>query len=179
PSTAGITQLPGTKIYDTEDLKQRRLSTVIKLGDHGTSEDEALMYTISGLQASYKFYKNVFHRESIDGKRMELRASIHFSAGFDNAFWCGDRNHFVFGDGGHLNNPPPFVCFSNHIINFSLDTIGHEFSHGVIQYTARLGQEQLRRNDFAAYSEAITLAEHISDCFGIMVKHYAEHDNVG
>jgi Zn-dependent metalloprotease len=54
----------------------------------------------------------------------------------------------------------------------SLDVIGHEITHGVVQYTAALGMPQRPAKDKAAEAEAGTLNEHIADCFGIMIKHW-------
>ena len=58
-----------------------------------------------------------------------------------------------------------FAVLSNWLDNYDLDTIGHELTHGVVQYTAALGDTQWDNKQWVAYSEAGTLNEHIADCF--------------
>ncbi|MCJ1453801.1 Translation initiation factor 3 subunit b [Mycoblastus sanguinarius] len=121
---------------------------------------------------------------------MEIRASIHLARGFDNAFWDSYKECMIFGDGGRfdgrgwlmtseeeLNDPQNFKergfgYLSKWLDNYDLDTIGHELTHGVVKYTAGLGDKQGSSEQWAAYSEAGTLNEHIADCFGIMLKHF-------
>lgn len=58
------------------------------------------------------------------------------------------------------------------MINYDIDTIGHELTHGVIMFTANLGDKL----SGAEYNEAGTLNEHIADCFGMMIKHWVNKD---
>jgi Zn-dependent metalloprotease len=55
--------------------------------------DEA--YDAIGL--SYRFFKDVFGRNSIDGKGMPIDAVVHYGKNYPNAFWNGRQ--IIFGDG--------------------------------------------------------------------------------
>jgi Zn-dependent metalloprotease len=52
----------------------------------------------------------------------------------------------------------------------ALDAIGHEFTHGVVQYTAEL-------NTVSHSSESYALAESFCDIFGKMIEWWADSDN--
>nr|WP_145405349.1 M4 family metallopeptidase [Paenibacillus xylanexedens] len=89
--------------------------------------------------ATYDFYKNKFNRNGIDGNGLLIRSTVHYGSNYNNAFWNGAQ--IVFGDGdGSL-----FRSFSA-----DLDVVGHELTHGVIEYTADLEY----RNEPGALNEA-------------------------
>ena len=94
---------------------------------------------------------DVFGRESIDDENMPLRGIVHFGEEYDNAFWDGRR--MVFGDGdGEL-----FVSFTK-----SLDVIGHELGHGVIEDEAGLEY----------WGQSGALNESLADVWGVLVKQH-------
>jgi len=104
-----------------------------------------------GLGATYDFYKEVFNRDSIDGRGMRLIASVHFDRDYDNAFW--NSQQMVFGDGDN-------VIFSR--FTRSLDVIGHELTHGVTEHTANLRY----------HKQPGALNESMSDVFGSLIKQF-------
>ena len=115
------------------------------------TKDPAVNEAYDGLGATYKFYWDVFRRDSIDGAGMALHGLVHFGSKYNNAFWDGEE--MVFGDGDG-------VLFTR--FTASLDVIGHELTHGVTQYEANL-----------VYSgQSGALNESISDVFGSLVKQY-------
>jgi Zn-dependent metalloprotease len=82
---------------------------------------------------------------------MRLDSSVHYGENYDNAFWNGRQ--MVYGDGdGEL-----FRRFTR-----SLDVIGHELAHGIIQCEA-----DLRYQD-----QPGALNESYADVFGSLVKQY-------
>jgi Zn-dependent metalloprotease len=106
---------------------------------------------------SWQFYHDIFGRESVDGHGRTLVSSVHFSQGYDNAFWNGQQ--MVYGDGdGQI-----FQNFTN-----SLDVIAHELTHGVTQFTAQLPYQ----------GQSGALNESMSDVFGSMVKQWAKGQTV-
>ena len=125
-------------------------SLVRKEGGAAT-DDEAVNEAYDGLGATYKFYQDVFERDSIDDHGMALNAYVHFAQGFNNAFWDGAE--MVFGDGDGI----VFVRFTK-----SLDVIGHELTHGVTEHTAALEY----------HTQAGALNESMSDVFGSLIKQY-------
>jgi len=113
------------------------------------STDIAVEEADAGAKATADFYESIFGRSSVDGRGKTLVSTVHYSHRFDNAFWDGAQ--MVYGDGdGTL-----FERFTK-----CVDVIGHELTHGVTQYTARL----------VYHNQAGALNESISDVFGTMVK---------
>src|SRR5689334_17047046 len=144
--------LPGEHrfVFDAHGLVRLPGRLVLREGD-GRSTDRAANQAFAGLGATYDLFAKVYERDSIDGHGMQLRASIHYSTDYDNAFW--DGTEMVFGDGDG-------IVF--HDFTASLDVIGHELTHGVTQFTSNL--------DYAGQAGA--LDESFSDVFGSLVKQY-------
>lgn len=117
------------------------------------SDDDAVNDAYDGADRVYDFFNDVFGRDSIDGKGMDLVSTVHYGVGFDNAFWDGVQ--MVYGDGsGHL--------FATGALTKAIDVIAHEMTHGVIQHTAGLEYG----DDPGALNESI------ADVFGSLVKQY-------
>ena len=119
--------------------------------------DPAVNQAFDNAGASWKFYKDIFNRESVDNGGKTLVSSVHFSQGYDNAFWNGQQ--MVYGDGdGKI-----FKSFTN-----AIDVIAHELTHGVTQFTAQLPY----------HGQSGALNESISDVFGSMVKQWSKGQTV-
>jgi Zn-dependent metalloprotease len=138
-------------IYDAENTENLPGKLVRQEGGPakgGKTVTEA--YDYSG--STYKFYKEIFDRNSIDTRGMRLDSTVHYGEDYNNAFWNGTQ--MVYGDGdGEI-----FERFTK-----SIDVIGHELTHGVTQYEAALEYE----------GQAGALNESFSDVFGSLVKQYA------
>jgi Zn-dependent metalloprotease len=138
-------------IFDAENKESLPGSLVRHEGGRskgGKTVSEA--YDYSG--STYKFYKAIFDRNSIDTRGMKLDSSVHYGEDYNNAFWNGTQ--MVYGDGdGEI-----FQRFTKNI-----DIVGHELTHGVTQYEAALEYE----------GQAGALNESFSDVFGSLVKQYA------
>ena len=119
--------------------------------DDGPTGDAAVDEAFDGLGATCDFWQNVFSRDSIDNENMPLRGIVHFGEEYPNAFWDGRR--MVFGDG----DDEIFLRFTK-----SLDVIGHELGHGVIEDEAGLEY----------WGQSGALNEHFADVGGVMVKQY-------
>jgi Zn-dependent metalloprotease len=93
--------------------------------------------------------KTEHNRNSLNGQGMTLISSVHYGDEVANAFWNGEQ--MLYGDGdGTL-----FGRFTK-----SIDVVGHELTHGVVQFTANLEY----------YGEPGALNEHFADVFGILVR---------
>lgn len=141
-------------IYDMEHSWNRfRLpgKLVRSEGDEQASEDPAVneAYDYSGV--TYDFYHELFGRNSIDGQGMSLISSVHFGRGYNNAFWNGEQMTYGDGDG------QIFTRFTQ-----SLDVVGHELTHGVVQHTCNLIYED----------EPGALNEHFADVMGLLIKQW-------
>ena len=137
-------------IYDAQHTQQLP-GNVARTEGAPASADVNVNEAYDGLGATFDFYLQAYHRNSIDDAGMPMNASVHFGNNYDNAFWNGQQ--MVFGDGdGKLFNR----------FTISLDVIGHELTHGVTEHTAAL-----------AYSgQSGALNESISDVFGSLIKQY-------
>jgi len=119
--------------------------------------DLAVDEAYDGAGVTYDLYQNAYERNSIDGSGLRLDSTVHFQKGYDNAFWNGRQ--MVYGDGDE-DLPPAQRLFNRFTI--SIDIIGHELTHGVTQYEAKL----------AYLNQPGALNESMSDVFGVLVKQY-------
>jgi Zn-dependent metalloprotease len=127
-------------------------ATVVRTEDGPPSQDDSVNRAFDGLGHTRDFYKEVFERDSLDGRGMRLNAFVHYRDDYNNAFWDGAE--MVFGDGDGVL----FTDFTK-----SLDVIAHELTHGVTEFTAALKY----------HNQSGALNESISDVFGSLVKQWA------
>jgi Zn-dependent metalloprotease len=127
-------------------------ATVGRTEDGAASSDDSINRAFTGLGDTREFYKEVFDRDSLDGRGMRLDGYVHYSSGYNNAFW--DGRQMVFGDGDGVL----FTDFTK-----SLDVIAHELTHGVTEFTAGLEY----------HNQSGALNESMSDVFGSLVKQWA------
>lgn len=146
------------KIYTSVTTDELRKKLIFQEGQDvkGLASDAAAGEIYDFFGKTYQFYKEVFNRESIDDRGLQLIGSLHYDdepgpPGMDNAFWDGDEMAFGDGDG---------EIFGSFTAN--IDVIGHELTHGVVQYTANL--------EYAFQSGALN--ESMADVFGSMIKQY-------
>lgn len=103
---------------------------------------------------AYDYYLFTYGRDSFDGNGTRLGIlTQNNNYGQDGAIWNDPYIIIGTGNGGKTNNPA-----------VSTDVIGHEFTHGVSDYTAGLGYT----------GDAGALGESFADIFGTMVEFYAE-----
>jgi len=142
---------PSRLISDAGNVERLPGKAVREEGAAATG-DAAVDEAYDGFGATWRLYDEVYGRNSIDGSGLRLLGTVHYGNGYQNAFWNGTR--MVFGDGdGEI-----FGRFTA-----SLDVIGHELTHGVIDHTAAL-----------VYSgQSGALNESIADVFGVLVKQHA------
>ncbi len=105
------------------------------------------------LEGTYDYFRNVHARDSFDGAGAPILAYTHWDNGWFNAQWLGGLNGMRFGDG--TNNRTPLV---------SIDVVGHEFTHGVTEFSSNLIYQ----------GESGALNESFSDIFGTLIEFYLE-----
>jgi len=142
------------KIYDAQFGSNLPGKLVRSEGEAPTG-DSAADEAYDGAGATYDLYYEIFERNSIDDKGMQLNSIVHYLKGYDNAFWDGEK--MVYGDGDE-DLPEEDRLFNRFTI--SIDIIGHELTHGVTQYEANL----VYQNQPGALNESF------SDVFGSLVK---------
>lgn len=142
--------LPQRGIHDAQG-KMLLPGMPVRLEGQPASGDPAVDEAYDALGASYDFFWKVLGRDSIDNKGFALIGSVHYGQNYENAFWNGSQ--MVFGDGdGEI-----FERFTR-----SLDVIGHELTHGVIESEAGL----VYANQSGALNESL------SDVFGVLIKQH-------
>lgn len=105
------TSLPGTLLTDSDNVWT----------------DRAGVDAHAHAAQVYDYYKSKFNRNSLNGSGLQIRSTVHYSSNYNNAFWNGAQ--IVFGDG----DGSVFTSLSG-----DLDIVGHELTHGVIEYTSNL-----------------------------------------
>jgi Zn-dependent metalloprotease len=134
---------------NTMTLKKRRVRREGSSSSGNAAADKVYDY----FGNTYDFFKAVFDRDSIDGSGMPMIGTVELGPNYANAFWNGREMGFGTGDG---------VIFRNFVD--SLDVIGHELTHGVIDFNGTGG---------LAYSgQKGALNESVADVFGTLVRQY-------
>jgi len=123
-------------------------------GDPSGDPDADAAY--DGAGTVYDFYFDTFGRDSIDGQGMKLVSTVHHRQRYNNAFWDGTQMAYGDGDG---------QIFSTFI---ETSVIGHEMSHGVVQFSGGLEYE----------GQSGALNESFSDVFGAMIRQSVEQTDV-
>lgn len=150
-SIAGFAQLATAPVVSVYDCKTTMSLPGSPVSNPGGSTDQTAARAFTETKAVADFYKAAFGRSSIDNQGMTLISSIHYGAGYNNAFWNGAQMTYGDGDGSI------FVDFT-----LSQDVIAHELTHGVTQHSAA----------FAYTNEAGGLNESMSDVFGSMFRQW-------
>ena len=105
-------ELPGVEARDDDDPAT---------GDLAVDEAHASAGEV------WDLFQTAFGWPSVDGGGSTVIATVRYGRNYDNAFWDGQQ--LVFGDGdGEI-----FERFTK-----PMDVMAHEFSHGVVQFTANL-----------------------------------------
>lgn len=131
--------LPGTLARDE--------STTHSPGDQQVDE------AFNGSGHVYDLYLNEFGRDSLDNGGMTLVSTVHHRRDYNNAFWDGSQMAYGDGDG---------VIFRP--LTGSLSVIGHELSHGVVQFSGGL----IYRDQSGALNESF------ADVFGALTVQYSQ-----
>lgn len=116
--------------------------------------------TAHGLQVSSDYYQYVHGRDGIDGQGTATVARVHFGQNYLNAFWYYPCYCITFGDGNF--DPATGQGRKGYT---TLDIVGHEYTHGVCDYSAALFYG----------GESGGLNEANSDIHGAMIEFYARN----
>jgi thermolysin len=119
-----------------------------------SSSDRAEISLARNIDLVQQYFRNNHNRYSFNNAGIFARANVHEGSQYVNAYWDGSDFHFGDGNGSTANSLAV------------LDVCGHEYAHGVTDYTA----------DLYYYSESGALNESFSDIFGTLVEFYAQPD---
>lgn len=135
-------------IYDAHLLTKDQLNTGDILRVESTDVNTWLPEAVSAafnFGLTYDYFWERFNRNSINGEGGNIKAVVRVG-NMDNAFWSFSEKAMYFGD------VRPYAA--------SLDVVGHELTHGVVQFSAGLVYEL----------QPGALNEAFSDIFGEMVE---------
>lgn len=138
------------EVYDAKNLTKLPGKLVRSEGDPDSS-DTAVNEAHEGAGDVHKLYLEAFQRNSLDGEGLLLKSSVHVRRKFNNAFWNGEQMAYGDGDG---------VIFKP--LTGSLSVIGHELSHGVVQFSGGLVYQD----------QSGALNESFADVFGALSVQY-------
>lgn len=147
---------PDREVY-TANHKQTQPGTLVRKEGQKPVADADVNNAYDAAGYTWSFYYDLFGRNSIDNQGLKLIQTVHYSKKYDNAFWDGQQ--MIFGDG----DGTIFASFT-----LDIDVIGHELTHGVVQYECNL--------DYQGQSGALN--ESLADVFGIMIKQRALNQDV-
>jgi Zn-dependent metalloprotease len=147
----------GIATFDVQNQTAYQLSTDFVDADSNFTDanDQAGVSTHWAAEATYDYYLTRHGRNSYDDAGARILSYAHYGENFVNAFWGGTRMTFGDGDG---TNYGPLV---------SLDVVGHEFTHGVTEFSSGLIYQ----------GESGALNESFSDIFGALVEFFIEGSN--
>ncbi len=137
------------EVYDGQKKAGLPGKLVRKEGDPA-SMDDVVNAAYDGAGTVYDLYFKQYQRDSLDGNGMTLKSTVHHRRNYNNAFWNGQQMAYGDGDG---------VIFT-HMTELSV--IGHELSHGVVQFSGGL----MYRDQSGALNESF------ADVFGALTVQY-------
>jgi Zn-dependent metalloprotease len=85
-------------VFDAKNTNDLPGDLVRKEGDAPLS-DTIANEAYDNLEIVYRFFKDVFGRESVDNQGKPLVVSVHYGQKYDNAIWDGRQTIFGDGDG--------------------------------------------------------------------------------
>lgn len=139
-------------IHDCRNGMFLPFAVIARTEDGLVSRDDTVNRAFEGLGTTREFYREIFNRNSVDGRGIRLDGYVHYGFRVNNAYWNGEA--MLFGDGDDVI----FTDFTE-----SLDVIAHELTHGVTEFTANLEY----------HKQPGALNESISDVFGTLVKQWS------
>lgn len=141
---------PQRKVYDGGGRVALPGKLLREEGGEPTGDAEADQ-AYDGAGHCYRLYADIFARDSLDGRGLVIESTVHHRRKYNNAFWNGKQMAYGDGDG---------MLFK--ALTGDLAVIGHELSHGVVQYSGGLIYED----------ESGALNEHFADVFGVLTVQY-------
>ncbi|MEO5682191.1 MAG: M4 family metallopeptidase [Chitinophagaceae bacterium] len=146
------------EVYDAGEMPLALGKLIWKEGQKDIPKSTDAKNVIAGAGNVWTFYKKLFDRNSIDNKDLPLIQTIRYRENpdepFYNAFWDGEQMFYGTGNKKFTNS-----------FTADLDIIGHELTHGVIDFEAQLAYE----------FQSGALNESYADVFGILVKQWAKN----
>lgn len=138
--------------YDAQQ-KQSRPGKLARTNNDAAGTDTNVNLAHDNAGAVWDYFNDNYKRDSLDGRGMTLKSTVHYGSKYNNAFWDGSQ--MTYGDGDGVR----FTAFGD-----ALDVVAHEMAHGVTEKTAGLRY----------FNQSGALNESWSDVFGNVVEKWDE-----
>lgn len=158
---AGAYYLSSTNLWQIFDIAESGYPDANTYAYRVTSDwggsDPVEMSAAINFDCVERYYRDVHKRKSFDNKSSLALANVHYGASYVNAYWDSVEKSFYIGDGDGEEANSLAV----------LDILGHEFTHGVTQFSCNLTYAD----------ESGALNESFSDIFGACVEFHCQPDD--
>lgn len=124
---------------------------------------QSAITTMANYETIYDYYKNVLGRNSYDNKgskiiiNLGVTASTFSKEDLNNAMWCSLTDQMYIGD------------WNGKSLSASLDVLAHEFTHGVVEFTANFAGTAKKEDRNKAF-ETGALNEGYADVLGHLIE---------
>lgn len=136
-------------VYDLRSTRQYDAAEMVSSADDSLMSAQVAVQAQYGIESTRAYFSHMHDRASYDDRGSRVTAYINYGESYNNAFWNGFN--LVFGSGDQYN----------YGAIVSLDIVGHEYTHGVVDYAAK----------FRYTGESGALDESFADIFGEMVEY--------
>lgn len=119
-----------------------------------------------GAEQCYDYYKNKFNRNSMDNKGIMINNYVNTTVGFEDLLQSAN-SYYIPGTGGIHYNIAPTYNNKTYPPSTSLQTVAHEYTHGIIYYTSNL----IRNYDD---KESAGVNEGLCEVMSMLIKHEAD-----
>jgi vibriolysin len=130
---AKMHQAKNWKTHDINNLSENSINSSTAPGvllcsnTQSCGSDNSAQRAHDSASSVYDYYKARFNRSSVNNGDLTLVSSVHVGNNYGNAFWYNNRMWYGDGDGTKLKD-----------LTLAHDVVGHELTHGVVEYTAKL-----------------------------------------
>lgn len=139
-------------VYDFGNVAGATLSNSELASSSNNSWNAVEVSAMSNVKKAYDFYNNNFGRKGFDNKNSKISVIINDVLEVANSGYSKSNDSLNFGHGGSYI----------HSGAAALDTVGHEFTHGVVKYTTSLGS--------CYYNAPGAINEGYADIFGYFIE---------
>lgn len=155
------------RVYDARGQEQLP-GHLVRAEGAAPAADTDVNHAYDNVGITLAFFQKVFGRDSLDGRGMDVDATVHWGRGFANAMWNGEQMLFGDGDGVHIGG-----------FTRSLDIVAHELTHAVTQHTVPGGLGVVHRHGKPELvGQAGAVNESLSDVFASLVKQWHAKQDV-
>ena len=117
--------------------------------------DKEVNSCYDAMNKAQEFFRENYGWDSVDDDNHPIVGTVHYGHRVANAFWFGNHNQMMYGDGFELIN------------NFvgSYEVVGHELAHGITQFSSGLLYQYMSG----------ALSEHVADVMGTLLEQWVHN----